>query len=59
MFLELQTQGPISQSNNIRRKTHFQYHHSGLYCDITLYLATTTDLQLRSILDLCEIGPWI
>ena len=49
--------GPISQSNNVHRKTNFQYHHSDLYCDITLYLATTIDLQLRSILDLCEIGP--
>ena len=34
-----------------------QYYHSDLYCDITLYLATTIGLQLRSILDLCEIGP--
>ena len=36
----------------------FQHHHSNLFCGITLYLATTIDLQLRSILDLCKIGPW-
>ena len=41
--------GPISQNNKIHRKTNFQYHHRDLYCDITLYLATTIDLKLRSI----------
>ena len=40
-------------------ETNCQYHHSDLYCVITLYSATTIDLQLRSILDLCEIGPII
>ena len=35
-----------------------QYHHSDLYCDITLHWATTIDLQLRSILALCEIGRY-
>ena len=49
--------GPISQSNKIHRKTIFQYHHSNLYWDIPIFIATTIDLQLRSILDLCEIGP--
>ncbi len=34
-----------------------QYYHSDLYCDITLCLAITIDLQLRSTLALCEIGP--
>ena len=40
---------PISQSNQIHQKIYCQYHHSDLYCDITLYLATTIDLQLRSV----------
>ena len=34
-------------SNKIYRKTNFQYQQSDLYCDITLFLATTIDLQLR------------
>ncbi len=34
-----------------------QYCHSNLYCDITLCLAIRSDLELRSILTLCEIEP--
>ena len=34
-----------------------QYYHGDLYCDITLCLATTIELQLRSIIALCEIDP--
>ena len=49
--------GLISQSNKTHRKLNCQYYHSNLYNDITLYLATNIDLQLRSILALCEIGP--
>ena len=49
--------GSISQSNKIHRKTNFQYYHSNLYCDITLSLATTIDLQLRSILALSGNMP--
>ena len=40
---------PISQSNKDHRKTNFQYYLSDLYCNITLYSATTIDLQLGSI----------
>ena len=59
MFTILWVRGRFSQSNQIHCKTNFQYHHRDLYCDITLYLATTIDLTLRSIWDLCEIGPLV
>ena len=32
-----------------------QYHHSDLYCDITLCLAIKMDSHLGAILGLCEI----
>ncbi len=45
-------QGSISQSTKI----HLQIMMP-LYCDITLCLAIKSDLQLKSILTLCEIRP--
>ena len=37
-------------------RQHFMCYHSDLYWDITLHQQTTIDLQLRSILALCEIA---
>ena len=52
---------PVSCSINaikfIARKLSVCYC-SDLYCDITLHLATTIDLQSILTLALCEISPW-
>ena len=49
--------GSISQNTKIHLKINCHYYHSDLYCDITLYLATTIYLQLRSILAVCDQAP--
>ncbi len=49
--------GSISKSTKTHLEMSCQYHHSDLYCDITLCLAMKIDLQLGSILAFCGIEP--
>ena len=52
--------GLISQNTKISsEKMSCHYHHSDLYCDITLCLALKLDAHLRINLGLCEVEPEI
>lgn len=52
------SRGSVSQITKIHLKLRRAVFHCHFSCDIILCSAINTDMQLRSMLTLWEIGPW-